>query len=61
MNFEKTDIDGLLIITPDVFPDDRGYFYETPGIITSLTYTIPNDSPWEIGPPSDNKGIEAYQ
>ena len=26
-----------------------GYFYETPGIIESLTYTIPNDSPWEIG------------
>lgn len=28
MIFEKTGIDGLLIITPDVFPDDRGYFYE---------------------------------
>lgn len=36
-----------------------GYFYETPGIITSLTYTIPNDTPWEIGIPSNNKEIEA--
>ena len=26
-----------------------GYFYEVPGIIESLTYTIPNDTPWEIG------------
>lgn len=29
-----------------------GYFYETPGIIDSLTYTIPNDSTWEIGIPA---------
>ena len=36
-----------------------GYFYETPGIITSLTYTIPNDTPWEIGIPSDSKNIES--
>jgi hypothetical protein len=36
-----------------------GYFYETPGIITNLSYTIPNDTPWEIGIPSNNKNIEA--
>jgi hypothetical protein len=36
-----------------------GYFYETPGIITSLTYTIPNDTPWEIGIPSNNKEVES--
>ena len=36
-----------------------GYFYETPGIITSLSYIIPNDTPWEIGIPSNNKSIEA--
>lgn len=36
-----------------------GYFYETPGIITSLTYTIPNDTPWEIGIPANNKEIES--
>ncbi len=36
-----------------------GYFYETPGIITSLTYTIPNDTPWEIGIPSNSKDIKA--
>jgi hypothetical protein len=28
-----------------------GYIYEQPGIITSLEYTIPEDSPWEIGIP----------
>lgn len=26
-----------------------GYFYEVPGVIESLSYTIPNDSTWEIG------------
>jgi hypothetical protein len=26
-----------------------GYLYEQVGIITSLTYTIPEESPWEIG------------
>ncbi len=26
-----------------------GYIYEQPGIITSLTYDIPEESPWEIG------------
>jgi hypothetical protein len=26
-----------------------GYLYEQVGFITSLTYNIPNDSPWEIG------------
>jgi hypothetical protein len=26
-----------------------GYLYEQPGFITSLTYDIPNESPWEIG------------
>ena len=29
-----------------------GYLYETPGIIESLTYTIPNDTTWEIGIPA---------
>lgn len=37
-----------------------GYFYETPGIIDSLTYTIPNDSTWEIGiPASKTQSTEA--
>ena len=26
-----------------------GYLYEQPGIITSLTYDVPTESPWEIG------------
>lgn len=32
-----------------------GYFYETPGIIDSLTYTIPNDTTWEIGIPASRE------
>lgn len=28
INVEKTSIDGLLVITPDVFQDDRGFFME---------------------------------
>lgn len=30
-----------------------GYFYEYPGIIESLDFTIPDDSPWEIGIDTD--------
>lgn len=26
-----------------------GYLYEQPGIITQLSYDIPQESPWEIG------------
>jgi len=29
MKIEKTKIDGVLIIEPDVFSDDRGYFFES--------------------------------
>lgn len=29
MNLIETDIDGLIIIEPDVWKDDRGYFYES--------------------------------
>jgi dTDP-4-dehydrorhamnose 3,5-epimerase len=29
MRLIKTKIEGLLLIEPDVFPDDRGYFYES--------------------------------
>ncbi|GAB4151852.1 MAG: dTDP-4-dehydrorhamnose 3,5-epimerase [Ignavibacteriales bacterium] len=29
MEIEKTFIDGLLVIKPDVFNDERGYFYES--------------------------------
>ena len=36
-----------------------GYFYEQPGVITSLNYTMPSESPWEIGIPStDSSTIE---
>ena len=29
MNFIKTEIDGIIIIEPKVFEDDRGYFFES--------------------------------
>jgi dTDP-4-dehydrorhamnose 3,5-epimerase len=29
MQFIKTKLEGVLIIEPDVFPDDRGYFFES--------------------------------
>lgn len=29
MNVSTTNIEGLLIIEPRIFPDDRGYFYES--------------------------------
>jgi dTDP-4-dehydrorhamnose 3,5-epimerase len=29
MKFERTSLDGVLIITPDVFKDARGYFFES--------------------------------
>ena len=29
MNYEKTEIDGVYIITPKVFNDSRGYFFES--------------------------------
>ena len=39
-----------------------GYVYEQPGIITQLTYDIPEESPWEIGidvEGNDTQGTEA--
>jgi len=35
-----------------------GYFYEVPGIIESLTYTIPDGTPYEIGIPSDDTELD---
>lgn len=29
MNFEKVFIDGILVICPDIYSDERGYFYES--------------------------------
>ncbi|MDC6465010.1 hypothetical protein PQZ39_01110 [bacterium] len=37
-----------------------GWFYEQPGIIRGMTLEVPNDSPWEIGIPSNTgTGIAA--
>lgn len=29
MNVTKADIEGLLVVEPDIFRDDRGYFLES--------------------------------
>ena len=29
MDFKKLSIEGLLIVTPQVYQDDRGYFFES--------------------------------
>ena len=36
-----------------------GYFFEQPGVITSLNYSMPQDSTWEIGIPSDSKDTKS--
>ena len=36
-----------------------GYLYEVPGIIENVSYTIPNDTPWEIAIPSNDSEIQA--
>lgn len=33
-----------------------GYFYEQPGVLTSLSYTMPDDSTWEIGIDTEGGG-----
>jgi len=35
------------------------YIYDQPGIITSLTFDIPEESPWEIGIDDDGKQIKS--
>jgi hypothetical protein len=32
-----------------------GYFWETPGVITSMNISVPNESPWEIGLPDSEE------
>ncbi|MBI5404331.1 MAG: dTDP-4-dehydrorhamnose 3,5-epimerase [Ignavibacteriae bacterium] len=32
MKIKKTELEGVLIIEPDVFPDDRGFFFESHSI-----------------------------
>jgi hypothetical protein len=34
-----------------------GYLYEQPGIITSINYSVPQESPWEIGISDNIKGL----
>ena len=36
----------------------EGYFYEVPGIIESLTYNVPDGTPYEIGIPSNDTELQ---
>ena len=38
-----------------------GYLYEVPGVITSLTYNIPDDTTWEIGIPVNTKSSSNFK
>lgn len=42
MNFIKTDIDGVIIVEPKVFEDDRGYFFESYNEAEFTANGIPN-------------------
>ncbi|MEO5907124.1 MAG: dTDP-4-dehydrorhamnose 3,5-epimerase [Saprospiraceae bacterium] len=39
MNVKKTDIEGLLVIEPKIFTDDRGYFFES---FNAQRYALPD-------------------
>ena len=42
MNFIKTDIDGVIIVEPRIFPDSRGYFFESYNEQEFIKNGIPN-------------------
>ena len=42
MNFIKTDIDGVVIVEPKVFEDERGYFFESYNEAEFIKNGIPN-------------------
>jgi dTDP-4-dehydrorhamnose 3,5-epimerase len=44
MEIERFDIEGLLLLTPDVFRDERGYFFETWSAAKYAELGIPADA-----------------
>lgn len=42
MNFIKTELDGVIIVEPRVFEDDRGYFFESYNEAEFIKNGIPN-------------------
>ena len=42
MNFIKTDIDGVIIVEPKIFKDNRGYFFESYNEAEFVKNGIPN-------------------
>ncbi len=43
MKISKTEITGLLVIEPDLFTDDRGYFFESYSKLRYIDIGIPDD------------------
>lgn len=43
MTIKKTDLEGVLIIQPDVFEDDRGYFFEAFNVVKYREFGLPVD------------------
>ncbi len=43
MNFIKTEIDGVIIVEPKIFADDRGYFFESYNAAEFTKNGIPNE------------------
>lgn len=55
MEFTKIDIEGLLVITPSVYYDDRGYFFET---FNDQRYQLPFSKPFvQDNEAKSNKGV----
>ena len=54
MNIIKTDIDGVLIIEPRVFKDERGYFFE------SFSQREFNEKVGNINFCQDNESMSSY-
>lgn len=53
MEIIKTDIDGVVIIEPRIFKDERGYFFES---FAAHNYKKIDDCQW----PQDNESMSSY-
>lgn len=55
MNTKQTEIEGLMVIEPSVFEDERGYFFET---YSSSRYVLPEAHPFvQDNEAKSNKGV----
>ncbi len=55
MNIQQTEIEGLVVIEPSVFEDERGYFFET---FSASKYILPDALPFvQDNEAKSNKGV----